>query len=270
MTLIRPTTRARLSHLAPLTAPGRSFGASHIGLRRERNEDAFVAHDALGLYAVADGVGGCAAGHVASVTAISAALHFMASRRELLAPLAAGSGSAGLLERLAATALQTAALEVTSASGALPGLRGMCTTLTLLLRAGRRVALAHAGDSRGYLVRRDGDVEQLTDDHTLAADLLRRGLLRPEDATSSGCLAGLTRCLGGPASDVVTPQIVSGELSPGEAIVLCTDGLTGYVDDDEIADAVITLSPARAAQSLIALANQRGGGDNITVVIVEG
>lgn len=264
MTLIRSTVATRRQ-----PAFSRTAGASHMGMCRERNEDSYLLNDVLGFYAVADGVGGRAAGDVASVTAVSAALGYMAQRLPVLEQLAVSNGSVELLERLAATALRTAETEVAAASRAFDGFRGMCTTLTLLVKSGRRMVVSHAGDSRAYKVRRDGSIEQLTRDDNLAADLEREGLIDIDDVGYDRCAATLTQCLGGrgPAAE---PQVISGELAPGEFVVLCTDGLTGYVDDDEIAQLVQTFPPRQAVRMLIQRANQRGGGDNITAVVVEG
>jgi len=234
----------------------RAAAATDVGRRRRNNEDALaVAHD-QGLFLVADGMGGHTAGQVASETAA----------REVLAAI---SGSAATVtspsERLraAVAASNDAIFQMAKRK---PELQGMGTTLVALLSVGGRAALAHVGDSRAYLVRR-GRIRQLTDDHSLVGELQRRGELTAEAAQRHPHRHVLTRALG--VRRGVEPDLAELSLAAGDVFVLCTDGLTTHVKDEEIAELVESGADEQtAAKALIDLANERGGEDNVTVVIV--
>ena len=223
-------------------------GLSDIGLRRDVNQDAFLVTERL--WAVADGVGGGPGGEVAAALAIDAIGRGAGSAR-----------SAADLERLAADA----AAEVHEASRRDPALAGMATTLTAALLTSEGLAVVHAGDSRLYRLR-GAALEQLTDDHALVAQLLRDGLLPPERAESHPLRNMLTRALGRDP-DVDYQQLLV-EMAPGDAFLLCTDGLTKMVAEDRIA-AIVAGAPtlAAATRALVDAANAAGGHDNVTVVL---
>lgn len=233
----------------------RTAAASDVGRRRRVNEDRYALDPGRGLFLVADGMGGHTAGQVASQCAA----------RSVLGALGEPAPGASLAERLRA-AVHAANAAILETAEAQPELAGMGTTLVTLLVARERAALAHVGDSRAYLVRR-GRIRQLTDDHSLVGELQRRGELSPDAAREHPHRHVLTRALG--VRRLVEPDLA--ELTPcaGDVFVLCTDGLTTHVRDEEIAKIVTgdaELQPA--ADQLVALANDRGGEDNVTVLLV--
>ncbi len=234
----------------------RAAALTDVGLRRRANEDRYNVAPELGLYLVADGMGGHSAGQVASELSVQAAV----SAVETLE-----GTSAGLTDKLR-YAVAAANREILAVAQAKPELAGMGTTLVALLAAGERVALAHVGDSRAYLVRA-GRIRQLTDDHSLVAELVRRREISELTARGHPHRHVLTRALGVHRS--VEPDLV--ELTPvaDDVFVLCTDGLTGGVRDEEIAELVSCEDDLDSAcRRLVEVANARGGEDNITVVAV--
>ena len=233
-----------------------SFAVTDVGRTRAGNEDSYFCGRTV--FAVADGLGGHQGGEVASAAAVEplAAL----DGREF-----AGAGEAA--EALAAAIREGNAAILERAAGD-PGLWGMGTTVTAAALAGERhLQLAHVGDSRAYLLR-DGSLEQLTTDHTVVGELVRRGRLTPEQAAIHPERSILTRAVGlDPRVPVDTPDPV--ELRDGDQVLLCSDGLTEAVDDDRIAELLSAGADGEAAcRSLIDAANAAGGPDNITVVLL--
>jgi protein phosphatase len=229
---------------------------SDVGLRRPANEDCYALAPDLGLFLVADGMGGHRAGQVASEMAAQAAV---AALRTL------ADASASLTEKLR-YAVSSANREILSAALAKPELAGMGTTLVALLADGERVALAHVGDSRGYLVR-GARIRCLTDDHSLVAELVRRREISESAAKGHPHRHVLTRALG--VRRNVEPDLAELSPEPGDVFVLCSDGLTGLVEDEEIAEVVGAERDLEVACGrLVDAANSRGGEDNITVLLV--
>ena len=218
-----------------------AWGArTDVGRGRSANEDAFVA----------DGMGGHRAGEVASATAI-----------ETLKDAYLGG------ERLdQAVVAANAAVFAKGADDV--SLRGMGTTLTAIALEGDRTALlGHVGDSRAYLMR-DGSVTQVTDDHSLVEQLVREGRLSPEEAQNHPQRAIITRALGVDAEVEVDTYRV--DLKPGDRLLICSDGLTNMLPDETIAATLRRhADPQQAADTLVDMANQAGGDDNITVVILD-
>ena len=234
----------------------RTAALSDVGLRRRANEDCYALAPELGLYLVADGMGGHNAGRVASDLAAQASVSAL---RTLV------DASASLTEKLRYS-VAAANREILSTAQSKPELAGMGTTLVALLAGSDRIALAHVGDSRAYLVR-GGRIRQLTDDHSLVAELVRRREISETAARGHPHRHVLTRALG--IRRTVEADLA--ELTPavGDSFVLCSDGLTGLVHDDEIAKTVDSDSdPDAVCGRLVDLANDRGGEDNITVLIV--
>lgn len=234
----------------------RAAGLSDVGRRRRANEDSYSVSPDLGLYVVADGMGGHKAGRVASELAVEFAV-------------AAVSGSEGspvsLTERLAAS-VSAANREIFSQARSSPELRGMGTTLVAALTGEGCIALAHVGDSRAYLIRGEG-IRQLTNDHSVVGDLLRRSEITEQDARSHPHRHVLTRALG--VRSHVEADLAELSTAVGDTFVLCSDGLTGLVQDHEILKMVLLASSLDdACRRLVHTANERGGEDNITVVIV--
>jgi PPM family protein phosphatase len=231
---------------------GETAALSHPGRRRRHNEDAYVVQPPL--FAVADGMGGAKAGEVASGLAAAAVQESGNDGQSGVARVAA------LIEEANRRVFRRAS-EDREASG-------MGTTMTVALVEDNRVAIGHVGDSRAYLIR-DGRLEQLTDDHSLVAELVRSGKLTPEEAETHPQRSVITRALGTEADvDVDTYSV---EAAPGDLFLLCSDGLTSMVDDATILDAVerFRTNLGEAAKTLVNAANREGGEDNITVVFFE-
>jgi PPM family protein phosphatase len=233
-----------------------SFAGSDVGLARSGNEDSYFCGRTV--FAVADGLGGHQGGEVASAAAVE--------------PLAALDGRAFADPGEAAEALATAIREANTAildrAAGDPGLWGMGTTVTAAVVASERhLQFAHVGDSRAYLLR-DGNLGQLTTDHTVVGELVRRGRLTPAQAAIHPERSILTRAVGlDPSVPVDLPDPL--ELQAGDQVLLCSDGLTEAVDDDEIADLLAATTDGTAAcRALIDAANAAGGPDNITVVLL--
>jgi PPM family protein phosphatase len=230
---------------------GQSTSITDTGRRRRHNEDAYVCEPPL--FAVADGMGGAQAGELASGLA-AAALRDDTNR----------SGGEERVDELIQQANRRVYERQTRDSSA----SGMGTTITVALVEDGRVAIGHVGDSRAYLIR-DRRLEQLTEDHSLVAELVRSGKLSPEEADTHPQRSVITRALGtDPDVDVDTFSV---ETRPGDLFILCSDGLTSMVDDDTILREVErNRSDLRsAAKALVRAANKGGGDDNITVVFFE-
>lgn len=222
---------------------------SSTGNKRRRNEDSFVV--APPLFAVADGMGGAQAGEVASKLAAAA-----------LEDTDPGSG--GGEERVVAL-IQEANRRVYERSNTDPAASGMGTTITAALVEGTRVTFGHVGDSRAYLVR-DGVIEQLTEDHSLVNELMKSGKLSPEEAETHPQRSVITRALGtDPDVDVDTVVV---EAHEGDLFLICSDGLTTMVGDEDILALLERHHDDldRAAKALVGAANRAGGEDNITVI----
>lgn len=223
--------------------------ATDVGRVRDGNEDAYLVDDAMGLVAVADGMGGHRAGEVASATALEA----------LRAAVSAG--------RPLREAVEDANRAVFEKAGTDDSLRGMGTTLTAAtLAAGDTLLVGHVGDSRAYLLR-DGELRQVTTDHSLVEELVRDGRLTPDEAAIHPQRSIITRALGVDAS--VEVDVYPVELAPGDVLLFCSDGLTGMLQPDVIAAELRREDdPTRVATKLVDAANAAGGEDNITVVVV--
>jgi PPM family protein phosphatase len=229
-------------------------GSSHVGQVREGNEDALLLKNSV--FAVADGMGGHLAGEIASATALE--------------PVEALDGRVFPDATEAATALADAVVAANATVSRLatdnPSYRGMGTTLTAALIEGRRIHVAHVGDSRAYLLR-GGQFSQLTDDHTLVQHLVDEGQITREEAAHHPQRSIITRAIG--VSPEVDVDSMTLELQPGDQLLLCSDGLTGVVDDHVIGELLdTTADPDIAVDQLVQLANEAGGPDNITVVLL--
>jgi protein phosphatase len=235
--------------------------ASDKGLLRPNNEDSFLVDEALGLFAVADGLGAHRAGQVASKMAVEAAAEYLRSRAEQLEGREA-------VRRALLEAFFAAHEQVRGGAAKHRDLRGMGTTLVLALVRGGVLYVSHVGDSRAYLIDGEG-IRQLTADHSVAAQLARAGRLSPEEAATHELRHLLTQAVG--SSPQIFPDLTELELKGGEKILLCSDGLTNVVADGEILEAVQRHEgdPQAACGDLVRLALERGGPDNVTVVLLE-
>jgi serine/threonine protein phosphatase PrpC len=229
----------------------RYAGETDTGKKRRRNEDAYVVEPPL--FAIADGMGGAQAGELASGLAAAAVREDDAD---------AGG------ERHVAELIQEANRRVYQRSAEDAAVSGMGTTMTVALVEDGTVAFGHVGDSRAYLIR-SGKLEQLTEDHSLVAELVRSGQLSPEEAETHPQRSVITRALGSdPDVDVDTFSI---RAESDDLFMICSDGLTSMVEDDVILETVETNRNdlKRAAKALIGAANKRGGEDNITIIFFE-
>lgn len=240
--------------------------ATHVGKVRANNEDGYLVRG--NLLAVADGMGGHNAGEVASSTALAVLRDYPFSEGVIEAAAAAGepasSSRAGeeLLE-----AVQLAHETLLAMSDADPSLSGMGTTLTAALVQPDTIHVAHVGDSRLYVVR-DGFLQPVTRDHSVAAELVRAGHIDEEAARRHPLRHAVTRALGAGTRGRLEVDFVTLERRPDDGLLLCTDGLNALVSDHEILD-VLHAEPdvQKAVDALIALTLERGGVDNVTVVL---
>lgn len=243
-------------------------GLTDIGLRRALNEDAFVSDDAIGLYVVADGMGGHAAGEIASREAADTVYGMVKRDHGRMIRVANGDRTAESMRqavRLLESAVQAATYMVFGLAQHDPEQQGMGTTLSVLALAGDVAITAQVGDSRVYLVR-DGKASALTEDHTLVAWQIKQGIITEAEAATSPHRNVITRAVGSREYVQVDTRVI--ELRPGDSFLICSDGLHGYLKDDEVPP-IVALGPARAAQRFIELANERGGKDNITAIVVD-
>jgi len=246
------------------------FAATDVGRQRDHNEDNYLVDPKLNLFVVADGMGGHAAGEVASqisVHEVSRVVrenadvvdrynkqHDMQARQELLV----------MMEH----AVQTACASIFHRGQEEQEKRGMGTTTSSLLIAGDRGFIAHVGDSRIYLLRQ-GQVHQLTEDHSLINELVRRGKLKIEEIDSSPYAKyknAVTRAVG--AYESVEVDTLDFEVLPGDHFLICSDGMHHYLKDGDLPEILATDDVADAPKTLVALANAGGGHDNITAVVV--
>jgi serine/threonine protein phosphatase PrpC len=234
----------------------RAAASTHVGLRRKANEDRYAMAPDVGLYLVADGMGGHQAGQVASELAAEAAIQAVEALQ------GATFGPAEMLRHAVACSNREIYVKATQRAE----LRGMGTTLVAIMVSDTRLALAHVGDSRAYLVR-NGGIRCLTDDHSVVGELLRRQEISEADARAHPHRHVLTRALG--VRRTVVPDLA--ELTPqaGDAFLLCSDGLTAHLQDADILQGVSAIAdPQEACEGLVETANQRGGVDNTTVLIL--
>ncbi|MEZ4298760.1 MAG: protein phosphatase 2C domain-containing protein [Polyangiaceae bacterium] len=245
----------------------RSHARTDIGRFRKTNEDAHFRDDTIGLYVVADGMGGHAAGEVASAEAVDA-IHGMIKRGMTTLgdphePLTEERARAAC--RLMEGAIQGATYMVFAISQFEHDKTGMGTTITAALLVGDALVIGQVGDSRIYQVR-GMNVHQITEDHTLIAWQIKQGILSPDEARRSPHKNVITRAVGNRDYVQVDTSLV--RVEPGDRYLLCSDGLHGYLQTDEIPD-LVDIGGENAVQAFIDLANLRGGRDNITAVLVE-
>ncbi|HTT69326.1 MAG TPA: Stp1/IreP family PP2C-type Ser/Thr phosphatase [Gemmatimonadales bacterium] len=228
-----------------------------VGLIRSGNEDNYLMVPERGIFIVADGMGGHAAGEVASEMAVRIVAQDLGSFRGLTPDDAAARMIQAIRDANAAIYERTLSEH---------DKRGMGTTCTTLVLHANRYLLGQVGDSRGYLMR-DGVFHQLTKDHSYVQEQVDAGYLTPEQARTHPYSNVITRCVG--ASGDVTPDLFSGVVRAGDVFLLASDGLTGMLEDDVLAAIVKSDgTPEKWVDRLVGEANRRGGLDNITVVIV--
>ncbi len=241
-------------------------GSTDPGCVRSNNEDSFTIDSDLGLLVVADGMGGHNSGEVASDLAITVIRDFarkMLGGEKNLVP-EEGDSQLSVRGRQLEYFLKTANTMIYEKGRAFPKDAGMGTTVVAVLADARSMTVAHVGDSRAYLFRR-GSLSQLTEDHSLVADQVRKGLITAEEASKSNLQNILTRALG--AEPEVKVDVAEHPLLPGDIVLIATDGLSKMVSDREIAGLLGREGePQKIVEGLIAMARSAGGTDNVTVV----
>ena len=236
---------------ASLGTAFRSGWFTHPGRLRSENEDAAFGNCHVGLWAVADGMGGHAGGRLASSTLVG-------ELAKIEAPRSAGQLLADCEARIVDVNAQL--VETAEARGVTIG-----TTVALLLAYGSHYACIWSGDSRVYLVRSSG-IALLSHDHSQVQDLVDHGLMTEEEGRASPDRNIVTRAIG--VKTETELEIRQGDLMPGDVFILCSDGLTIHVEDNEILGIVDATDPQPASERLVSLALDRGGKDNVTVVVV--
>lgn len=239
-----------------------------VGLVRTNNEDNFGYDLHAGIFVVCDGMGGHAAGERASRIAVGAVLdHFGNQQRHGVATVF-GRGIHEVSQRAnnLANAIHLANQSIRDSSSHNPQWSGMGSTIVAVLSEGNHFSIGHVGDSRAYLVR-DGAVHQLTTDHSLVMEQVRRGLITMDEAEHSKMQNVIVRALG--AEESVEPDLEDHEFVPGDVLLLCSDGLSRYVKDESMVEVIgRTGSLDAACDELIALAKTGGSDDNITCLLV--
>jgi len=235
--------------------------ATDIGRQREDNQDAFVAEPEAGLFLVVDGMGGHRGGAIAAGTvaqdlppAVELGLDRLKARNDRS------------IRRLLREKILDQSHHVRREGDSESGYVGMGTTLVLLLFSGDRVYTANVGDSRIYRLR-NGRLQQFSEDHSLVSELIDAGQITPDEAVNHSAQGVVTQYMGMP--EAVEPHVRSAALEPGDRFLLCTDGLTDQVSDEAIAQILTTRTePELACGTLVDAANQAGGVDNVTVVVL--
>jgi serine/threonine protein phosphatase PrpC len=246
----------------------KAIGLTHVGRQRQHNEDAFLVADDAKLFLVADGMGGHAAGEIASRIAVDSISEFILHTKEDDGtwPHAYDEHFGRATNRLMA-ALRLANTRVLEAMRKDARLRGMGTTVVACLADDSKISVAHVGDSRAYLIR-NGELSRLTNDHSWVFEQVQAGMLTEAEAEKHPLRNVITRALGGALS--VTPDAAEVDAQSGDVYLLCSDGLTGMVPEDEILRIVSEHADLeKACQKLIDIANERGGLDNVTAILVK-
>ena len=245
-----------------------TFGVTDVGCKREKNEDSFLVNDPLGLYVVADGMGGHVGGECASKLAVKTV-------EEVVETLQADPDSTlqegldikpGDFKTWLHYAFTVASRRIFEKAAADSSLHGMGTTTVVMLFRNNRVFIGNVGDSRAYRIRK-GKIEQMTTDHSLVAEQIRAGIIKPKEAKEHRYKNIITRSVG--FQESVEADIEARAAKPGDIYLLCSDGLYNLVQDEEMFDIVKNNSLKEAAKRLVDITNSRGGDDNITAVLVK-
>ena len=248
----------------------RFYAATDVGRVREHNEDNFLVDKKVALFIVADGMGGHAAGEVASAIAVRTVHEEIKRERELLDDYVSGATGGNKVTRrdvvaLMEHAVQRACSKIHEEASLDPTKRGMGTTLSALLVLGHQAFIGHVGDSRIYLAR-SGRIQQVTEDHTVHNELIKRGKLTREQIDRVQQKSAITRAVGVYERVEVDTLVI--DVTAGDVFVLASDGLHGYLAAPEELREPLALEGEASVTALIALANDRGGKDNITAVVV--
>jgi len=250
--------------------PLKYAGRSDVGRKREHNEDSWHVNERHGLYAIADGMGGHAAGEVASRIAVDVINEFIelsGNESDITWPFEYDDG-ASLEENRIFTAIKLANMKIFEVIKERKELEGMGTTLVIMLSQGDKAWVGHVGDSRVYLIRQ-GQISQITSDHSWVNEQMKLGVLTRAEAANHPFRNVVTRALGG--RDIVKADVTTHEFQDGDCVLLCSDGLNSMLDDETIRSIVTTHAPDldAACDALVAAANDAGGDDNVTVILVQ-
>jgi PPM family protein phosphatase len=249
-----------------------SCGITDIGRKRQRNEDSYLVNDKLKLYVVADGMGGHAGGEFASKIAVSTVEEIFKGDDRAKSKVApsyldteAPKGEDIFEQDRLKDAITRAGSMIVRRASEEPELRGMGTTSTVILFMEDKAYIAHVGDSRCYCVR-DGKITQITEDHSLVHEQLKSGLITEEEARTHQLKNIITRSVG--VQEEVEVDTIVWKVLNDDRYLLCSDGLSNMVTDQEIEQVVKTFEPEDAGRLLVEKANQRGGDDNITLIVL--
>jgi len=250
--------------------PLKHAGRTDVGRKREHNEDSFRVNERHGLFTIADGMGGHAAGEVASRIAVDVINEFVelsGNDSDITWPFEYDEG-VSLEENRIFTAIKLANMKIFEVIRERKELEGMGTTLVIMLVEDDKAFIGHVGDSRAYLLR-GSDLSQITSDHSWVNEQMKLGVLTRQEAANHPFRNVVTRALGG--RDIIKADVTCQKLEPGDMVLLCSDGLNSMLDDEKIRDVLVNnrtdLDATCAA--LIEAANAAGGDDNITVVLAE-
>ncbi len=243
-----------------------SFGQTDVGMRRDHNEDSYLINDETQLFVVADGMGGHAGGEMASRLAVTTIDEVVTQE---MAKVRNGNPYKGPIEQHPAlmvlpNAVKRACATIYQTAQENPRLQGMGTTVTTVGFVDNYAFFAHVGDSRAYLIR-EGHIEQLSEDHSLVNEQIKAGLITAEQARLSRFKNIITRSVGFEEDVAVDTMVVP--VREGDIFVLCSDGLANLATEQDIRDALHDNFLRDAPRRLVDLANDRGGDDNITVVV---
>jgi protein phosphatase len=243
----------------------RIFGITDKGRVRETNQDSFATDPRLGLVIVADGMGGHAAGEQASSSAVLTVLEVF-SRYDFDKGTLGGSEQTYSIEEIIGLSLQEANERIMIASVSDANLQGMGTTAIVGVERAGQLHIGHIGDSRVYRIR-DGVAEQLTEDHSIVQQLVRAGAISQAEAQVHPYKNVITRCLG--MASEIEPDIIKAPMQNGDRFVICSDGLSNFVTNQRLVEIVGGNDDIEeAGKMLVSEANDRGGADNITVVLL--
>ncbi len=246
----------------------KSCAITDVGCKRQENEDTYLSAPEIGLFAVADGMGGHAGGAHASRLAIDTLAAIMRGMTEdpettVIAGVNRADDEYGFRLK---HAIQVASSKIFDEARYDASLQGMGTTTAALLFQDGAVYIANVGDSRAYLLR-GSQLNQITEDHSLVGEQVRAGLIDKKDARNHKLKNVITRSVGFQAD--VEIDLSRRPVKKGDRFLLCTDGLTNFVQDSEIQDILLKSGLEEALKALVALANSRGGDDNVTLVAIE-
>jgi serine/threonine protein phosphatase PrpC len=241
----------------------KTYGLTDVGRKRKKNEDQFVLNDQLGLYVVADGMGGHKGGAVASQLAVDTIHSVIQSFSDDPANIKEADVRPGDYKGWIVHAVQSASKAVHDKSKENKALKGMGTTVVMVLVHDDRLYVGNVGDSRCYLIR-NNKISQITEDHSLVGEQVKAGLITEDDARNHQYKNVITRSVG--FQPTVEVDVCSKQIKYNDAILLCSDGLSNMLDDNQLLTMILANSAKSICQKLVDMANEKGGDDNITTI----